>query len=193
MVCHDGNGTQQCGVCVLSLRGTVLTMIDPRHTVATPAWSPDGKYLVYARRNGARVDGKDGYSLFAAAPDGSGHPIRLTTDPTIDLLPTVSPVHPHGRYQIAFQRRARGKPNQIWLVTVTAGEPTRIGTPQALAANDPRHPNHDPTWSPSGDKLAFSRNGTLVQTDPMSSSSSYQRLFSGESPHSDYKAVWASR
>jgi hypothetical protein len=193
MVCHDGNGAQQCGVCVLSLRGTVLAMIDPRHTVATPAWSPDGKYLVYARRNGTQVDGKDGYSIFAAAPDGSGHPIRLTTDPTIDLLPTVSPVHPHGRYQVAFQRRARGKPNQIWLVTVTAGEPTRIGTPQALPANDPRHPNHDPTWSPSGDKLAFSRNGTLVQTDPMSSSSSYQRLFPSESPHSDYKAVWASR
>jgi tol-pal system beta propeller repeat protein TolB len=48
---------------------------------SNPAWSPDGRYLVFASESDGQSD------LFAARADGGGRPIRVTADPAPEWLP----------------------------------------------------------------------------------------------------------
>lgn len=102
---------------------------------ATPAWSPDGRFLVFARR------ANEGRSKAVVEPRNlwvfhlaSGTMQRLTTDPFDQVYPSWSP---DGR-QIAF---ISSKPSQsaiqdtanIWVITLQREEPLQSERAQRLA------------------------------------------------------------
>jgi hypothetical protein len=114
-----------------------------------PAWSPDGKRLVFVSPCKARQDQYPGSSLFMINPDGSGMQ-SLATTPGGDFDPAWSP---DGK-QIAFTSLRDGRPH-IYLYTLADDKSVRLSP---LPVYD-----QQPAWSPDGKRLAFttSRQGHL--------------------------------
>jgi serine/threonine-protein kinase len=75
----DGNriafsiGAEQSDVWTYDLRPRVLTRITHDGASTAPAWSPDGRQIVFHSTNGATT------SMFLAGADGHGEPALLTT------------------------------------------------------------------------------------------------------------------
>jgi Tol biopolymer transport system component len=113
-----------------------------------PAWSPDGRSLVFAS---PRVGGR--YDLWIQSlADGrpAGPPRRLTDHPGSVAHPAYSP---DGRW-IAYYRVVAGQ-RDVWTVPAAGGEPLRFTDSPAADVH--------PAWSPDGKQLAFAseRDGRL--------------------------------
>jgi TolB protein len=108
-----------------------------------PAWSPDGKKIVF--RSGS-VSAEDLYTMNA---DGSGL-TRLTHERDHDQDPAWSP---DGK-KIAYVRYSNsGRSGGIWVINANGGSPKRLTN----NTNDGQ-----PDWSPDGHKIVFasSRDGS---------------------------------
>ena len=135
----------------------LLSLIQGKQTrvdVSTPAWSPDGRTIVF-------VSGRDGNGeVYAMDADGTS-PRNLTQDPAQDVHPAWSP---DGR-RIAFVRsrspssRCKPGPGPCWdpfnrqseiYVMNADGSRKRNLTPD-------RGFDDNPTWSPDGRRIAFLR------------------------------------
>jgi len=135
----------------------LLSLIQGKQTrvdVSTPAWSPDGRTIVF-------VSGRDGNGeVYAMDADGSS-PRNLTQDPAQDVHPAWSP---DGR-RIAFvssrspSSRCKPGPGPCWdpfnrqseiYVMNADGSRKRNLTPD-------RGFDDNPTWSPDGRRIAFLR------------------------------------
>jgi TolB protein len=111
-------------------------------TEADPAWSPDGKRIVYWS-NASGVQ-----NLYWVAPDG-GPETRLTDGPDTDADPTWAPDGQH----LAFTRTAQSAPSDIYVLALdSAGRAT--GAPVNLTA-DLTGPDEDSSWSADGGSIAF--------------------------------------
>ena len=86
-----GFPTDTCGLAIINADGSAKTAIVPNMNATAPAWSNDGKLIVYTSDYGGNWD------IYVVSANG-GSPARLTTDPAEDGLPTFSP---DGK-QIAF-------------------------------------------------------------------------------------------
>jgi TolB protein len=127
-----------------------------------PAWAADGQSLLVSS---SRVD--NDFELFVVNADGSGRR-QVTRNNVDDLLPAWSP----SRRRIAFVRTA-GRRAAIWIISATGANPRQLGW------------GTHPTWSPSGSRLAFERNGAIfVMTDH---GLNVRRIASGHMP------AWAPR
>lgn len=105
--------------------------------VSTPAWSPNGERLAYARRD-FRTAGGFAIEILELA---SGERRRLTPGRAIEGSPAWSP----GGDAIAFSANWDGPSFGIYLVPVDGGEPRRLTDGRA------------PAWSPDGTAIAFVR------------------------------------
>ncbi|MGB8644071.1 MAG: tetratricopeptide repeat protein, partial [Anaerolineae bacterium] len=80
-----GYPTDRCGLAVIDADGTnKKTVVSDSMDPTAPAWSPDGKYIVFMSNYGSNWD------VYIVLASG-GSPSRLTTDPAEDGLPTFSP------------------------------------------------------------------------------------------------------
>ena len=130
------------GLWVMNVSGRRLRRVTPNGM--TPAWSPDGRTIAFARR----LSGSPAYAIWLIGPDGTNER-RLTepprsgdTDYAQDFMPDWSP---DGR-QVAFSRRYRGR-TDIYVIRADGSGLRRVTHQVGL---------HDwPAWSPDGGRIAF--------------------------------------
>jgi len=112
-----------------------------RSVFGMPAWSPDGRRIVFVRKEQGR-----GAALFLIRPDGRG-----LCELTPFTVSTFSPAwSPDGGALVYSAGTGRG----FGISVVRAdGTGRRVLTPQAL--------DFHPAWSPDGTRIAFQREATL--------------------------------
>jgi Tol biopolymer transport system component len=113
-----------------------------------PAWSPDGRWIAYVRRTpGTPVE-----ELWVVRPDGSGRHKVKGFGGAIDG-PTWSP----DSQRIAFAADIDGSVLDIY----------SIGADGRSLRRHTQSPNDaiEPSWSPDGNTIAFSREGSIVTID----------------------------
>ncbi|HYI45176.1 MAG TPA: hypothetical protein VE174_06925 [Actinomycetota bacterium] len=114
----------------------------------SPQWSPDGSSIAYISGHG---ENSDNFDVFVMDLD-SGESRNITDDPADDYDPSWSP----DGSTLAFYSRYRPcdepcDPSQTDIYTIPAagGEPTLL--------TGPEFDDIDPTWSPDGTRIFFSR------------------------------------
>jgi tetratricopeptide (TPR) repeat protein len=128
-----GFPTDTCGLAVINADGSGKTALVPNMNATAPAWSLDGKLIVYTSDYGGNWD------IYVVSANG-GSPARLTTDPAEDGLPTFSP---DGK-QIAFLSH-RGDSWAIWAMGIDGSNQHKLfdlgGDPAGpVPGNSPAQP-----------------------------------------------------
>jgi TolB protein len=103
-----------------------------------PAWSPDGRTIAFSRGNSGGAE-----DLWLVNVE-SGEQRPLTASGHLDYRPSWSPNGAH----IAF-RRSLAKRAGVYVMRLGGGEPWYVTR------------GHDPSWSPTGDRLACSHGESL--------------------------------
>jgi TolB protein len=122
----------------------------------SPAWSPDGRWIAFARETGPFVDDLvQNFGLFVMTAHG-GHLRRLTQKASPALGEDGEPQWSPDGERIVFERfNVRGAlPDgsvALWVLDLPTGTERRI-TPFNLEAGD------TPDWSPDGSKILFHDN-----------------------------------
>ncbi len=125
-------------------------VVDDRNAfLYTPAWSPDGARIAYAR--GYEQDGVWAYHIWTVSPDGSAA-MQLTDGDTFDESPAWSP----DGSRIAFARRFE---NDRFIVVMDSDG----GRQQPLTAGGLWE--NTPAWSPDGARLAYIAGDEVIVAD----------------------------
>ena len=169
-------------IYLASLHGDLLQLTEMKEGACQPAWSPDGKQIVFISPCKVRQDTYRGSSLYLMNADGSGLQ-PLNTVPGGDFEPDWSP---DGRY-IAFTSVRTGH-MQIYSYDLKSGITQRlIRTP---LGKDARQPD----WSPDGRFIAFSerRSGNVFEIWVMTNLGRDQEvLVRGGDQVSDARPEWS--
>lgn len=120
--------------------GGIIRLTDTLSYEASPAWSPDNKWLVYEAYIDDNLEIKIQSIL---TPDDT---IQLTDSPAADFSPIWSP---EGR-QIVFVSNQSGE-DEIWLADLDKSEEQRF---QNISQN-PNSKDTHPAWSPDGKSLVW--------------------------------------
>ena len=153
-----------------ALGGEVLARIP---NAAYPAWSPEGRRLVYVR-GGVASDGPT--ELVTSVPDGSGARVIMRADSVYPFLrnPAWSP----DGNQIAIVRGTGGVAGEIWLAPAAGGPPRRAITDVGAVFSDA------PVYTPDGRGIVHTSNrggATNIWFLPLSGGSPV-RLTTGSGP-----------
>jgi TolB protein len=140
-IAFSSNKDGQWDIYLLDLKTAALQRITQTKTYdGSPAWSPDGQYLIYQTLDGKNID-----LVIRSTSDASGAPIQLTADDGDNFDATWSP---DGR-TIAFITNRNGK-NELWLADLQA---TTERFKLLLSTDETQYRN--PRWSPDGSMLAW--------------------------------------
>ena len=125
--------------------GNQQRLTNNRHEDWDPAWSPDGKRIVFFSDRDGHVDAQHGWSTFeiyVIDTDGD-KPQNLTNNVGDDRYPSWSP---DGK-QITFVSERDGN-REIYVIDADGRNPQRLT----------ENPNEDdfPSWSPDGKQIVFS-------------------------------------
>ena len=109
--------------------------------IASPALSPDGKWVAYTVTTPDLRNNRSSSDIWLSSTDGPSVR-RLTTDPAAERNPVWSP---DGK-SLLFESSRSGE-NQLWILSLEGGEPRQLTT---LATGAMRA-----AWSPDGSTIAF--------------------------------------
>lgn len=138
-VCGRGGYDQ---ICTIKADGSSRKRLtDTTSDDQYPEWSPNMQKIVFASDRGGNFD------LFIMDADGS-HEHRLTNGPDNESQPDFSP---NGHKIVYTVDRA-----SLWVVGASGKNPHKI----LDVSND------TPTWSPSGDRIAFAEGDDIVTVLP---------------------------
>ena len=126
----------------------------------SPSWSADGTKIVFER-----VSGSGGSSILVANPDGSGlttlvssQPIGTSNSHNVD--PSFSP----DGSQVVFASNVDGNYDLYAVVVDLYGARPGIPTLIRLTKTEAPVRNFDPSWSPDGKTIVFSRSGAIEKS-----------------------------
>lgn len=140
-VAFSSNREGQWEIYILDLKTDELTRVtNTKSFDGSPAWSPDGQYLIYQTLNGDHLD-----LIIQSIADPESAPIQLTSGAGNNFSPAWSP---DGR-TIAFITDRGGK-NALWLADLQTPD-DRFKVIASAENEDYAHP----TWSPDGSQLAW--------------------------------------
>ncbi len=112
--------------------------------VGAPAISPDGRLAVYALTSYDADNDKGDADLYVAATAGGSKPQRLTSSKGNESQPAWSP---DGQWIAFVAKRGDDKQPQIYVISATGGEATRVSDiPTGVSA---------PKWFPDSKRIAF--------------------------------------
>jgi len=117
-------------ICTVKADGSDLRVVvsDPPGWQVEPAWSPDGKWIVY------RSIRDDNHEIYIVKPDGTSD-TNLTNDPALDIEPTWSP---DGQW-IVFSSNRTGD-FDLYIMRPDGSDVARITTSPGK--------DSDPAWGP---------------------------------------------
>lgn len=175
----DPNGVRDSELYVVSTSGGASHQLTHNTGLdADPAWSPDGRWIVFCRA--ASATGAP--DLYVMRSDGSDVR-RLTANPASDCQPQWSP----GGGWITFASdRAGGSRSAVYLVRPRGGHPRRV-TPLRLDAGDAN-------WRPDGRVLVFESNVSNPHSSLYTirvSGTDLQRLTAGPGTENDLFASYS--
>jgi len=132
----------------------------PRRTSLTtePDWAPNGRWLVYT----VYPDGDEDRSRIVKVRPNGSHRTRLSISCTGKCLSDGFPQWaPHSK-RITFQRGLgprvhHNKVVAIFVMTAEGTNPRRVTQQRARLTVDARWQDEAPSWSPSGQRIAFER------------------------------------
>jgi TolB protein len=139
----DGEELALNGLDVMSANGSRRRTLVLATAGEYPSWSPDGRWIAYARNSGG-----SSHDIWIVSCDGA-EARRLTSSPDYEMAPSWSP---DGR-QILFARGDASGDRQIWVMRPDGSKKRRV-----------THSEHDDffsDWSPDGRMIVFTRNGAL--------------------------------
>lgn len=146
-----GDDVEVSDVFTMRPDGTdVRKVTDSSGFSGNPAWSPDGRWLVFSSNGG---DASQGQRIFIIPRDGSAPPRRITSLPAGSLGQELARFSPDGKRLIFNEVRAVDTPDgpleQSALFTVARdGSKVRRITPWEINGADA-------DWSPDGKRLVF--------------------------------------
>nr|WP_234421326.1 Tol-Pal system beta propeller repeat protein TolB [Erythrobacter sp. EC-HK427] len=115
-------------------RQTLVT--ESSNPTFAPRWSPDGRYILYSMAVAGNTD------IYRIRADGSGTPLRLTNQPSIEVGGSFSP----DGSRIVFESDQSGS-QQCYVMDADGTNQRRISFFGGRCAS--------PEWSPRGDQIAF--------------------------------------
>jgi tol-pal system beta propeller repeat protein TolB len=133
---------QATSLYLMAPNGTKQRPLAHIRNASTPAWSPDGKWLVYAQ---AVLHCSPGGALHVVRADGT-HARRLAHDAKCYGYPAWSP--DGKRIAYASWNLAPGELPTIWTMNLT-------GAGRHQLTRGSTAPSDDPAWSPDGRTIAF--------------------------------------
>ena len=113
-------------------------MCRTREAESGPAWSPDGKWVLFSMSQGGRTD------IYRITSAGGGTPERLTNGPGINIGGSYSP----DGSRIVFESDRSGG-QQLYVMNADGSNQRRISHGGGRYAT--------PEWSPRGDLIAFTK------------------------------------
>ncbi len=142
-------------VFIADVDGARSRQITVDGTVADqPAWSPDGTRIAFRRR----VTGMGSDIWVVDAADG-GNAANLTSDhgATNQASPAWSPMLDDGTTRIAYAHAQAGV-SHIWTMLPDGNDKLQVTFGDTVF-------DDDPSWSPDGDRIVFTRSGDAVFGD----------------------------
>lgn len=150
--------------------GETRRLTDTPGYEGAPTWSPDGRWIAYEAFNGDDLD------IWILSIEPGRTPIQLTNEPGMDRQPTWDP---SGGRRIAFVSNRDGSPD-IFLANLDRPNDRFLNLTKS-----PDWAEAGPTFSPSGERLAYSTSADgldLIWTQELDSDQPPQQLGVGTSP-----------